>query len=246
MKRPMLISLILILAATAAVSAEATSSAGSAPAKQSNAATAARSTLPAPLGAGHQNLAAGVHVLDLVARDQSGNGPAHLARIAITLPAGWFNYNGRALNTRGPLSHLLLSFWDVALVYPTPCRWQGKPMVNPGSTEHGLASVLARQPLRNATTPRDTALAGFRGKYLQLSVPRNIDFAACDQGYFESWTGNGWSSDRYEQAPGQVDRLWILNVDGQRLVVDASYLPNATPHDRVELQRVVDWIHFLP
>ena len=247
MKRPTLIPLILALAATAAVGAHAvTQSAASVPGKQSNTATAASATrLPAPLGAGHQQLAAGVHVLDLVAREQSGNGPAQLARIAITLPAGWFNYNGWALNTRGPLSRLLLSFWDVALVYPTPCHWLGKPMVDPGSTVDGLASALASQPLRHATTPHDVVLAGFRGQYLQLWVPRTIDFAACDQGYFESWTGNGWSSDRYEQAPGQVDRLWILNVDGQRLVVDASYLPNATAQDRAALQRVVDSIDFL-
>jgi len=36
----------------------------------------------------------------------------------------------------------------------------------------------------------------------------------------ESWTANGWSGDRYQQRPGQVDRIWILDVDGERLVVD--------------------------
>lgn len=34
-----------------------------------------------------------------------------------------------------------------------------------------LASALANQPLRNATAPTDIELAGFRGKYLKLSVP---------------------------------------------------------------------------
>lgn len=65
------------------------------------------------------------------------------------------------------------------------------------------------------------------------------------QGFFESWTANGWASDRYQQVPGQVDRLWILDVDGQRLVVDAWYLPAATAQDLAELAEVVDSIRFL-
>src|SRR6476620_9765283 len=42
--------------------------------------------LPAPLGSGHQRLSPGVHVLDLVSRENEPGGPAHLPRIAITLP----------------------------------------------------------------------------------------------------------------------------------------------------------------
>jgi hypothetical protein len=42
-----------------------------------------------------------------------------------------------------------------------------------------------------------------------------------------------------------VDRVWIVNVDGQRLVVDANYLPTATSAERAELGRVVHSIRFL-
>jgi hypothetical protein len=42
-----------------------------------------------------------------------------------------------------------------------------------------------------------------------------------------------------------VDRIWILDVGGERLVVDAFYLAEATPEDRAELERVVDSIRFL-
>ena len=138
-----------------------------------------------------------------------------------------------------------LSFWDVDQVYGTPCTWKSKGMVDPGTTIGGLAAALSRQPLRNATAPTNFVLAGALGKYVRLSVPRHIDFAHCDKGYFESWTGLGWARDRWEQGPGQVDRVWILNVLGQRLVVDANYLPSATRADRAELDRVVHSIRFL-
>jgi hypothetical protein len=203
-------------------------------------------TLPAPLGPGHQKLAAGLHVLDLVALDTAGTGPAHLPRIAVTLPGGWRNYEGFAMLKLRRGSYVMsLSFWDVNLVYPTPCRWRSRPMVDPGRTVDGLASVLASRPLRHASTPTQVTLGGFHGKYLKWSVPSNVDFARCDHGYFESWTGLGWSSDRWQQGPGQVDRIWILNVHGARLVVDAAFMPRATEADRAELDRVVRSIRFL-
>ena len=204
---------------------------------------AAAGHLPRPLGIGHQPLSAGVHLLDLVSREQGGTGPAHLPRIAITTPSGWFNYDGWGMNDGGTL---IVSFWDVARVYPTGCKWRSRPMIDPGHTVDGLAAALATRPLRHASRPRNVALGRFRGKYLRWSVPSHVNFGACTQGYFESWTANGWASDRYQQGAGQVDRLWILNVNGQRLVIDAAYMPWATPRQRAELDRVVHSITFLP
>jgi hypothetical protein len=205
--------------------------------------TAIPRKLPQPLGAGEQKLAPGVHVLDLVSRKQGPEGYARLPRIAITLPSGWFNFNGWAVNDGGTLA---VAFWDVAKVYPTGCRWQGKPLIDPGRTVDGLAQALATRPLRHASRPRKAELAGFRGKYLRWSVPSKIDFSRCGQGYFESWTGRGWANNRWQQGPGQVDRLWILDVNGKRLVIDANYLPRATRGQRAELDRIVHSIKFLP
>ncbi len=204
--------------------------------------TAAAVRLPRPLGAGEQPLSAGVHLLDLVSREQGRAGYKRLPRIAVTLPSGWFNFNGWAVNDGGPLG---LAFWDVDKVYPTGCRWQGKPKIDPGRTVNGLAQVLATRPLRHASRPRSTELAGFRGKYLRWSVPMKIDFSHCGQGYFESWTGRGWATDRWQQGPGQVDRLWILDMNGKRLVIDANHLPSATRKQRTELDRIVHSIKFM-
>jgi hypothetical protein len=205
--------------------------------------TAAAGHLPPPLGVGEQPLSAGVHVLDLVSREQGRSGYKHLPRITVTLPSGWFNYNGWGINDDGALS---VSFWDVDKVYPTGCRWQGKPKIDPGRTVDGLARVLATRPLRHASRPTDVKFAGFRGEYLRWSVPSGIDFRRrCSQGYFESWTGRGWARDRWQQGAGQVDRLWILDLNGKRLVIDANYLPQATRPQRTELDHIVHSIKFL-
>lgn len=204
-------------------------------------------TAETPLGVGRQRLDRGTHLLNLSsrARYRSGLGLPHLLRIEITVPDGWFNYDGWAMS-KGHLwrAPVFVTFWDVARVYPTPCRWKGKPLIDPGAGVTGLAAALAKQPLRHATPPTAAALDGHRARYLELSVPGDVRFDKCDEGVFESWTANGWASDRSEQKPGQVDRIWILEVDGRRLVVDASYLPGATASDRAELQHVVSSIRF--
>ena len=186
-------------------------------------------------------IAQATYILDLVALDAIGTGPTQLPKIEVALPEDWANGGWNISKGSGVVA---IMFWDVDKVYPTPCDWQGKPMVDPGSGVDDLASALANQPLRNATVPTDVELGGFSGKYLEWSVPDEIDFLDCGEGYFESWTGKGWASDRYQQEPGQVDRLWILDVDGERLVVDAMYLPAATAHDRAELADVVESIRF--
>jgi hypothetical protein len=207
-----------------------------------------------PLGAGHQELDTGSYILDLVKRDQRGTGPPNLPRIEVTVPGGWFNFDRWGLG-KGKALTTSLSFWSVDRVYATPCNWASKPSLDPGRDVSGLAAALASRPLRNATSPKDVELDGLSGKFLQWSVPRNIAFdwsapadalfTRCDENTFQSWTANGWNSDRFQQAPGQVDRLWILDARGERLVVDAYYLADTTVEDRAELERVVHSIRFL-
>jgi hypothetical protein len=67
-----------------------------------------------------------------------------------------------------------------------------------------------------------------------------IDLADCDEGEFASWYG------RYRQGPGQVDRVYIIDVDSERLVLDMSWMLDSTNADRSELQAIVDSIEIQP
>ncbi|MBA2558114.1 MAG: hypothetical protein H0V12_12355 [Chloroflexi bacterium] len=151
-----------------------------------------------------------------------------------------------------------ITFWDVSLVYGHPCQWQGT-LFQPGPTVDDLAEALVDIPLRNATQPVDVTLDGYAGKYMEWSVPADIEtephgeftsFAGCDvvagdgDRAFESWTGKAGGSNRYQQAAGQLDRLWILDVEGTRLVIDAFEMPDATAAEREELTEVVESIRF--
>jgi len=177
--------------------------------------------------------------------------------VLITVPDGW-NHGGWLVNrprSGHDVAPISIQFWDVQMVYGHPCQWEGTGVVV-GHAVDQLAEALADVPVRNATAPTDVTVGGFSGKYLEWSVPADQEFDAdgnavgCDSSGeftdFLSWTGKGMASTRYHQGPGQIDRVWILDVEGTRLVIDAFYMPYATAEERQQLTEVVESIRFEP
>ena len=82
-------------------------------------------------------------------------------------------------------------------------------------------------------------LAGYEGLYVELASPHDISR--------REQTGHLWRNPggRGIYGDGQFDRLWILDVDGQRLVVDASYGPLATAVERDSLASMVESLKFV-
>ena len=107
---------------------------------------------------------------------------------------------------------------------------------------------MAAQAETDATAPVNVTVGGFAGKAITLQVPMSYDlpgasrdekFADCDESTLafygvEGETGNA----RNAQGAGQIDELWILDVDGSIVILDAAYSP-ATPADLVEELRAL-------
>ena len=164
--------------------------------------------------------------------------------VTMTVPAGWRNVSSVGVWDGPPVStERSLVFWNpsqVQQVYADPCRSDDGFMDMGNPTVDELATALASQPDRGDAVPQDIAIDGFSGKQVLLQVPREIDFADCDGGEFSSWFG------RSHQLPGQVDLVYVLDVDGRLLVIDESwmYLENTT--DRAQLRAIVDSITIEP
>jgi hypothetical protein len=122
-----------------------------------------------------------------------------------------------------------ISAWTVSGVNPDPCRGQAIPALqryrDPGPTVADLASALSQQPHRVGAPPRPVTLAGYDGLYLELRFPAAFDPATCETGSYEAWlsvdpetrgrTARSW------YGSGSVDRIWILDVEGHRVLVNA-------------------------
>jgi hypothetical protein len=180
----------------------------------------------------------------------SGDYPAY----SVAIPEGWEALGAFTVKSTGAPQVMGVGVWDVGAVPSDPCRWAASTQT-PGPTVDDLVQALEDQVSRNASAAVDATLAGYTGRYLEWSVPSDAvvtddsDFEGCDiepsDGHrnFVSWFGDG-DGLRWQQVAGQVDRLWVLDVDGQRLVVDATYSPDATPADLAELEQVVQSLRF--
>jgi hypothetical protein len=129
-------------------------------------------------------------------------------------------------------------------VYGDPCHWASTKPDLPATTVDEFAAALAAQPSRDASKPVDVTVGGHVGKGITLHVPDDIDFSQsspCDEDNFASYGVAGDSGpSRYHQGPGQIDELWILDVDGATVVLDAMYRPDSRAELVEELRAIVE------
>lgn len=122
------------------------------------------------------------------------------------------------------------SAWTVDQVYADPCHWQAGVLGSaPG--EQDLATRLRNEAGRDASAPTEVSLGGVPALRIELSTPTRLDIASCDRGEFRSWSE--WDVDRANShnAPGQLDVVYVVDVDRRPLVIDASHMPAASKQD---------------
>jgi hypothetical protein len=69
-------------------------------------------------------------------------------------------------------------------------------------------------------------------------VPQAADFATCDEGEFRSWIGTSAGDVRTQSGPGETDEVYVVEVGGRALVLDASYF-DATTDELAEIHHVI-------
>lgn len=139
-----------------------------------------------------------------------------------------------------------ISIWAVGNVFANPCHSNDTLLDPPiDSSVDGLVAGLASQKGHPATTPTDVEVDGYAGKYMEMKVPAGIDVADCDHGRFRTWISPDGGA-RYVEQPGQRDMLWIVDVDGSRLVIDAALGPDTTQRDRADRIQMVESINIEP
>jgi hypothetical protein len=128
-------------------------------------------------------------------------------------------------------------------VYADPCHYQYPGLLDPlpGPTVEDLATALASRPGLDSTTPAAVTMSGYQGRQLTLTAPASFDGCTLTpDGSFRVWElPLGATND---MAPGQVDRVWILDVDGERLVIDAQEQPGQAAEVRAEIGAILDSI----
>jgi hypothetical protein len=168
--------------------------------------------------------------------------------MTVTIPAsGWdfapeitgFGKGDEVANL--PEAAMLFWSWPAGTefyVYGDPCRLTSTRPDTPATTVDDIATALAAQASRDASEPADVTIGGHAGKSITLHVPDDHVPDECEGGEFASYGVPGDDPARWHQGPGQIDELWILDVDGQIVIINAMYRPD-TPAELIEEMRAI-------
>jgi hypothetical protein len=170
-------------------------------------------------------------------------------RVMFTVPDGWAGFVGGgvwlAAEKSSAPSGATMGFGRGSWLHSDPCLTaaqiaaDGAPpdvAVGPGVDE--FANALADHPLLDATDPVPVTLSGFSGKYLDLQLPS--DLTGCSTSYFP------WEPGIYAQGPSHRWHLWILDVDGVRVVVQTTDYAGTSAQHLAELKAIVESIQIEP
>jgi hypothetical protein len=152
--------------------------------------------------------------------------------------------------------HVGVSITAVTNLVRDGCR-DHRPAEPPvGPSVDDLATALASlAPFKVTSPPKDVTPHGYSGKHLELTVPdlpvkRSLGdfFRGCVNGKLNSWIAPllgvaYWGSNG---EPGRTEEFWILDAEGSRLVIEASWSPDSPRQDLAEMRDILHSVRIYP
>jgi len=171
--------------------------------------------------------------------------------ITLDVPAGWEGCCAGVV-TKGDFAGLYTQNLTTAIVYEEPCTWASGRQSQPRGAS-AIAAALAAQHRRNGTAPEDVTVGGVRAVHVRLTVPADQkvsptdgqDFVNCDEGQFRSWTTTQGDV-RYHQGPGQIDDVYLVDVNASTFAFDVISGPGIAAQDAADLAGMLASIRFHP
>jgi hypothetical protein len=180
--------------------------------------------------------------------------PSTPLRVVFEVPAeGWSSWIG-AVKFAGD-GHVGVTITTVTNLVRHGCSdhsWADPPV---GPSVGDLAAALAElAPFSVTSPPEDVSVYGYRGTYLELTVPnvpvegqgRDRSFSGCIDGQLKSWvaaidTEPGDAFYGYT-GPGYTEQFWILDVEGTRLMIASGRSAGSPAEDVDEMRTILDSI----
>jgi hypothetical protein len=106
-----------------------------------------------------------------------------------------------------------------------------------GPTVDDLVTSLVDHPSLDVTAPVDVTLAGYSGMYLDLTIPDDISECA---------RYTPMDHHIYAQGPGQRWHMWILDVNGTRVLVETNDYAGTSAGRLAQEQAIVDSLEIMP
>jgi hypothetical protein len=175
--------------------------------------------------------------------------------LSLNVPtAGWRSEQGYFINkdTGATPNGASFLFWnpDPEGVYADPCAHRLSPPAGPSTAD--LAAAVSTIPGTDVVSgPSDVTVGGRAAKHVVLTVPEDVKCGPGDGGFYlwyDQGQGSGCAGSeacpRYPTKLGVTIRVWIVDVDGTRLFIEAESYKGAGPEVEQAIQQIVDSIRF--
>ena len=163
-------------------------------------------------------------------------------RYEVEVPDGWRVLAGTYLNapTDGHGIFFVASLpKDLTDLAVHPCR--DHSLFRVGPTVRDFTRAMQEQPAWKVSTPRPVTLDGNQGLYFEIELPPSVDPADCEDGSVSEYESgrDGMATTRSYRG-----RWWVLEVDGQRLVVMARCYDTCSETDLDTMSAMAESITF--
>ena len=113
-----------------------------------------------------------------------------------------------------------------------------------GPTVDDMVQAIVAHPALTASVPEDITIDGHAGQLVTITIPADAELPIVEGGpayyfYAEPSGGGIWGF-----APGQTFDWYIVDVDGQRLIIDSFHYPGTSEEDLSAQRTVVESVQF--
>lgn len=177
--------------------------------------------------------------------------PGIAATVSVEVPAGWSAVDAWAFS--GPIGHeapagMGIRFYTVDNLVSNPSSLGDGPLDPPvGPTVDDLMQAIVAQSAWTSSSPRETIIGGYPAQHVQITVPDDatLDTRGREGDAFYLFL-DGAGGQIFGWAIGQSFDVYAVDVNGERLVLDALHFPGTSEADLEALQAVVDSIRIEP
>ena len=168
-----------------------------------------------------------------------GTGASSTRLVGLDVPAGFRGSGNQLLASGGGVTRTI-AYWAPVDVLGEPCANHDVSRRTPVRTAAEMAAALTSQPRSTVTRPRPVSIDGYDGLTLRLSV--DVDPRTCpDKVFYVFGTA---TFDHWVSHEGDTERYWILDVDGEVLLLSVTTAEGASQVQAAELAGIVESARF--
>lgn len=139
----------------------------------------------------------------------------------------------------------ILGYWTVDQVYLDPCTRKGTFDTRKLKFPDIWVEALAAQRRTETSQAVPVTLGGYDGIYVELTAPTNLDYSTCRGKRLTIFDTTARGVHHWIADPGVVERYWVLDVDGERVVLTGAVSPETTASQSEQLEQIVESVQFV-